>query len=287
MKIIKTPQEMKREADRIRAAGKSIGFVPTMGYLHAGHMALLDRARKLSDVIVLSIFVNPTQFAAGEDLECYPRDFERDERLAKERGTDIIYYPDAKSMYPDGFQTEVQVTHLQKVMCGIDRPIHFKGVATVCAKLFNIVKPHYAVFGAKDYQQYLVVDRMVQDMNMDLEVVPEETFREPDGLAMSSRNVYLTTEERRQAVHLSKSLKDAREMVERDIRSVDVILDGVKKELQKASLAKLDYVEIRSIPDLKLIEKNIAGPSLLAMAMKFSVARLIDNTVLLGHKKPR
>ncbi len=286
MKIIKNPKEMQKEADLLRARGKTIGFVPTMGYLHEGHLSLLDKARKLSDVVVLSIFVNPTQFAPGEDLDKYPRDFERDERLAKERQTDIIYYPDAASMYPQGYQTEVQVTKLQKVLCGIDRPIHFKGVATVCAKLFNIVKPHYAVFGAKDYQQYLVVDRMVRDLNMDLQIVPGEIYRESDGLAMSSRNVYLTDDERKQAIYLSKSLKIAREMVEKGERSAAAILDAVKTEVQKANLGKIDYIELKTIPNLENAGDHLIGPTLLALAVKFSIARLIDNTVLLGHIKP-
>ena len=286
MKIIKNPREMQATADALRMQGKRIGFVPTMGYLHEGHLSLLDKARELADVIVLSIFVNPTQFGPNEDLEKYPRDFERDESMAMERGTDIIYYPDVNSMYPEGYQTEVQVTKLQRVLCGIDRPIHFKGVATVCTKLFNIVKPHYAVFGAKDFQQYLVIDRLVRDLNMDLKIVPGEIYREPDGLAMSSRNVYLTPEERKQAVRLSKSLKIAREMVEKGERRAAVILDSVKKEVQKATLGKIDYIELKSIPNLEKVEEKLDGPALLALAVKFSVARLIDNTVLLGHIDP-
>jgi len=192
MKIIKTIKEMKDTVDELRKQGKSIGFVPTMGYLHEGHLNLVREARKNDDIVVTSIYVNPAQFAPGEDFEDYPREFEGDENLCEKEGTDYIFYPDDKEMYPEGYQAYIRVTEIEKKLCGLSRPIFFQGVATICTKLFNNVKPTNAYFGQKDYQQSLVIKQLVKDLNMDLNIVVCPTYREEDGLAMSSRNEYLT-----------------------------------------------------------------------------------------------
>jgi pantoate--beta-alanine ligase len=281
MKVIKDVAEMQKEAERLRLEGKTIAFVPTMGYLHQGHAALLRKGRELGDVLVLSIFVNPTQFAPTEDLAAYPRDFSRDEQIAAKEGADIIFYPDSPGMYPTAYQTEVAVKEISKPLCGASRPIHFSGVATVCCKLFNIIKPHFAVFGEKDFQQYLVIDRMVRDLNIDMKVVPFQTVREPDGLAMSSRNVYLTPDERKQAVHISRSIAKAVEVCEKGERNVEKILMTVLEGLGEVTLGRIDYVDLRSIPSLESVKEEITGPTLLALAVHFGKARLIDNTVLL------
>ncbi len=287
MRVVAHPREMQEAAEELRRSGKTIAFVPTMGYLHEGHASLLHRARELGDIVVLSIFVNPTQFAPTEDLSKYPRDFARDSVLADKAGTDIIFHPDASSMYPDGGQTEIVVRDLIKPLCGVNRPAHFQGVATVCCKLFNIVKPHYAVFGEKDYQQYLVVDRMVRDLDMDLAVVPHPTVRESDGLAMSSRNVYLSPDERRDAVHLSRALQIANRMCDAGERNASRILDVVREEISQAISGKTDYIELRDAKTLRPVEDAIEGPSLLAVAVKFGGTRLIDNTILLRQENPR
>lgn len=279
--VIDTPSAMSAAADAFRREGKTIAFVPTMGYLHDGHAALLRKGRELGDVLVLSIFVNPTQFGANEDLDKYPRDFERDEAIAAAEGTDVIFYPTPANMYPDGYQTEIRVQRVSGPLCGATRPVHFAGVATVCAKLFNIVKPHFAVFGEKDFQQVLVIDRLVRDLNMDLVVVPHATVREADGLAMSSRNVYLSAEERAQAVALSGALAEARALTEAGERDAGVVLSAVRARLAEATLGRLDYAELRDLPNLEPTGETIRGPALLALAVFFDKARLIDNTVLL------
>ncbi len=284
IRVIRSAREMQRAADEIRSSGRRIAFVPTMGYLHEGHASLLRRGRALGDVLVLSIFVNPTQFGAGEDLDRYPRDFERDHALAERELTDIIFHPDTKDMYPAGYQTEVRVQKVSAPLCGLSRPVHFAGVATVCTKLFNIVKPHVAVFGEKDFQQYLVIDRLVRDLNLDLEIVPHPTVREPDGLAMSSRNVYLTPEEREQAVALNSALQIAKRLVDAGERRTAAVMAAIDEELAKAPLGRLDYAEARSLPDLDEVGENIKGPTLLALAVFFSRARLIDNVVLLREQ---
>ncbi|MCB1153207.1 pantoate--beta-alanine ligase [bacterium] len=283
-RVVTTPAEMHRVADEIRAAGRTIGFVPTMGYLHDGHLQLLRKARELADVVILSIFVNPTQFSANEDLGAYPRDFERDKALAEAEGTQIIYNPSPESMYPEGFQTQVNLPGMTNVLCGVSRPHHFPGVAQVCAKLFNAVKPHFAVFGLKDFQQYLVVTQMVKDLDMDLKVVGIPIVREKDGLAMSSRNVYMTPAEREQAVVLNQSIKLAEKAVAEGERDAARLLDLVRGHIATAPAADIDYVEIRSIPGLATVEGRIEKPVLLAMAVKFGKARLLDNTVLLREQ---
>ena len=215
------------EAERCR--GRRIAFVPTMGYFHEGHLNLMRIGRKRGDCLVVSIYVNPTQFAPTEDFEAYPRDFERDRQLAEEVGVDVIFYPDNQEMYPEGYQTYVEVEGVTNNLCGISRPRFFRGVTTVCTKLFHIVKPHVTIFGKKDFQQYVTIKRMVRDLNMDIEVIGMETTREPDGLAMSSRNVYLKPDERESALSLSRSLGLAEELYDEGERDAGVILAEVRE----------------------------------------------------------
>ncbi|HBF69599.1 MAG TPA: pantoate--beta-alanine ligase, partial [Thermotoga sp.] len=223
MKIIETIEEMKKFSEEMREKKKTIGFVPTMGYLHEGHLSLVRRARDENDVVVVSIFVNPTQFGPNEDYERYPRDFERDRKLLEKENVDCIFHPSVEEMYPPDFSTYVEETKLSKNLCGRSRPGHFRGVCTVVTKLFNIVKPHRAYFGQKDAQQFRVLRRMVRDLNMDVEMIECPIVREPDGLAMSSRNVYLSPEERQQALSLYQSLKIAENLYlngERDAEKI-------------------------------------------------------------------
>jgi len=262
-----------------RGTGKIIGFVPTMGYLHQGHLQLMREAKKDCDMVVISIFVNPAQFGPGEDLERYPRDFERDHALAAEVDVDAIFYPSVEEMYPPGFNTNVDLNSLTGCLCGKSRPGHFRGVATVVTKLFNIVLPDRAYFGQKDAQQVLVIRRMAEDLNMPVEIVTVPTVREEDGLAMSSRNVYLTPEQRRSAAVLFESLKAAEKAVEQGERDAGTILQLVRDMISSVPEAGIDYVELRNISDLNPVEV-IDCPVLLALAVRFGQTRLIDNTVL-------
>jgi pantoate--beta-alanine ligase len=280
LKTITTVGEMQAAADAWRRAGRTIGLVPTMGFFHEGHLTLMRQARQRADIVVVSLFVNPTQFAANEDLSRYPRDFERDRAMAESVGVDVIFFPDAKEMYPAGYQTTVAAPELSQPLCGKTRPTHFAGVATVCCKLFNIVKPHFAVFGEKDYQQLLVVTRMAADLNLDLEIVPGPTVREPDGLAMSSRNVYLSPPERAQAVWLSRSLQVAADLLAEGETCRDRIVGTVWETIRVRPLARIDYVELRRLPDLAPADEEPHGKHLLALAVYFGPTRLIDNTVL-------
>lgn len=278
MKVIRTVSEMQRTADELRKS-KKIGFVPTMGYLHEGHLALVRAARRLADVVVVSIFVNPIQFGPSEDLSRYPRDFERDAALLEQEKTDIIFYPDDGEMYEKAFSTYVEVKKLEDHLCGKTRTGHFTGVATVVTKLFNIVKPHYAVFGQKDYQQLTVIERMVSDLNQDVEIVPHPTVREPDGLAMSSRNTYLSTEERRKALLISASLRKAEEMFKTGVRDTGTIKEAVSAILHKEDGIDVEYIDICDAMTLEDIA--VAGKkAVLAIACRIGKTRLIDNTIL-------
>jgi pantoate--beta-alanine ligase len=279
MKIIRTIAEMKEYSGEVRAAGKVLGFVPTMGYLHEGHLTLMRESGKKSDVTVASIFVNPLQFGQGEDYEEYPRDLTRDAALAEEAGVSAVFAPTAAEMYPRGYNTFVDVAGVTGPLCGRSRPGHFRGVTTVVNKLFNIVRPHYAFFGQKDAQQVLVIRKMALDLNMNLEIVVVPTVREADGLAMSSRNVYLNPAERQAATVLFRSLAKARELVEHGERDPETVKEAVKKMITGEPLAKIDYVELLSMPDLTA-SSRLADQSLLALAVFFGKTRLIDNTVL-------
>ncbi|MDL1971465.1 MAG: pantoate--beta-alanine ligase [Candidatus Desulfofervidaceae bacterium] len=279
MEVIRKIKDMSALADKWRQAGKIIAFVPTMGYFHEGHLSLIREGRRRGDVLVVSLFVNPIQFGPKEDLNAYPRDFDRDKALAEEEGVDVIFAPEVEEMYTENHQTYVEVIQLTKHLCGPSRPGHFKGVTTVVAKLFNIVKPHIALFGLKDYQQYLVIKRMVRDLNYDIEIVGCPIVREPDGLAMSSRNVYLTPEQRESALSLFQSLKLAQEMVDKGERDVRGIIDKVKTFINRHPDTQIDYVKIcdpETLEDLDQIKQR----ALMALAVKVGKARLIDNTLL-------
>jgi len=277
MKIIKKIAEMQKIANDLRQQGKSIGFVPTMGYLHEGHLSLMKCARKENDVVVISIFVNPTQFVPGEDYERYPRDEEGDIKKAKEVGVDIVFIPDVKDMYPDGYSTYVEEKVLSAGLCGARRPGHFKGVTTIVAKLFNIVKPHRAYFGKKDYQQLRVIERMARDLNFDIEIIGCPIVREPDGLAMSSRNVYLSQEERKSALCLYKSLLLAQNMIKKGEKKPAIIKKAMEEFILKhPHVKKIDYIEIVDRYTLQPVDK-LTGNELIALAVFVGPARLIDN----------
>jgi len=279
MRIIRTIREMQQQAEAWRRSGEVIVLVPTMGYFHAGHLALMRHARSLGTLVGVSLFVNPTQFAPTEDLASYPRDFDRDRRLAEEVGVDFMFVPEAGAMYPIGFQTQVEVTELTRPLCGATRPTHFRGVTTVVAKLFNIVKPHAAVFGRKDYQQLMAVQRMVRDLNMEVTVVGHPIVREADGLAMSSRNQYLTPDQRRRALVLSAALDQAQQVFAGgEVRSA-VLIEGVREAIGKVPEVRLDYAELRDPETMAALER-IDRPALLAIAAFVGKARLLDNVVL-------
>ncbi len=229
MRVIKSPFEVKKISDNFRKEGKIIGFVPTMGYLHEGHLSLVRRSKKECDVTFVSIFVNPIQFGPNEDFERYPRDEKRDLELLSKEGVDYVFIPEVHDMYPADYSVYVDETELSKYLCGARRPGHFRGVCTVVTKLFNIVKPHKAYFGKKDYQQFRIIERMVRDLNMDVEIVPCPIIRETDGLAMSSRNVYLTPEERKDAVCLYKSLQLASKMIREGERNPQKIIKAMEE----------------------------------------------------------
>lgn len=279
MKIIETIEEMKKFSEEMREKKKTIGFVPTMGYLHEGHLSLVRRARAENDVVVVSIFVNPTQFGPNEDYERYPRDFERDRKLLEKENVDCIFHPSVEEMYPPDFSTYVEETKLSKNLCGRSRPGHFRGVCTVVTKLFNIVKPHRAYFGQKDAQQFRVLRRMVRDLNMDVEMIECPIVREPDGLAMSSRNVYLSPEERQQALSLYQSLKIAENLYLNGERDAEKIKEEMIKHLSRFDKVKIDYVEIVDEETLEPIER-IDRKVIVAVAAWVGNARLIDNTIL-------
>lgn len=279
MRVIESPRIMQQTAEELRNKGKIIAFVPTMGYLHEGHLSLMREGRRRADIVIASVFVNPTQFGPQEDLASYPRDFERDCALMESAQVDIVFHPRAEDMYPDGFQSYVTVEKVSQPLCGRSRPHHFRGVATVVAKLFNIIKPHVALFGWKDFQQVVVIQRMVKDLNFDLEIVGCPTMREPDGLAMSSRNTYLSAEERKEALGLKQALDEASALVRGGEREAAAILARVRQVLSERPGIRLDYVELRHPETLENIER-IEGPTLLAIAAYVGRTRLIDNCLL-------
>ncbi len=258
--------------------GRQISFVPTMGYLHEGHASLLREGRKRGDLLVLSIFVNPIQFGKNEDLDRYPRDLERDFKLAESCGVDVVFIPTATEMYPQGFQTGISVRDISLPLCGASRPGHFDGVSTVVTKLFNIVRPDVALFGAKDYQQLAVIRRMTHDLNLPIEIVGMPIIRESDGLAMSSRNAYLTPPERQSALSLSRALKRARELFLAGECSASVLSSEVRTLIEQDPLVIIDYVEVLDGEMLQKV-KYVDSVSLLALAIKIGQTRLIDNTI--------
>lgn len=279
MEIIDTVAQMQSFSRDIRRSGKTIALVPTMGYLHEGHASLMREGRKRGDILVTSIFVNPTQFGPNEDFDAYPRDLERDRKVAESAGVDVIFAPKASDMYPPGFQTYVNVEELTLPLCGGSRPGHFRGVTTVVAKLFNIVMPHTALFGRKDFQQLAVIRRMVADLNMDVEIVGMPIVREADGLAMSSRNAYLSPKERQDALCLSRALAAARSMFRGGERSVLSLREEVLRIIGEVPGAVIDYADFRNSETLDAIE-TADERTLLALAVRIGTTRLIDNCIL-------
>lgn len=273
-------EEAKRICWEARQQGRKVSLVPTMGYLHAGHLSLVERAKKVGGLTVVTIFVNPTQFAPGEDLAKYPRDLGRDQGLLDSLGVDLLFCPVERDLYPAGYETYVLVKGMSGKLCGAHRPNHFEGVATILTKLFHILQPDIAVFGEKDYQQLMLVKKMVRDLNFDTEIVGVPTVREADGLALSSRNVYLSAEERRAALVLSRCLRLAEEMVSLGERTALAVREAVKKQIGEEPLARLEYV---SICDPETLEEvaEIQTRALLAMAVWIGRTRLIDNSLLL------
>jgi pantoate--beta-alanine ligase len=279
MQIVEHISDMSQWSEMQRRQRQRIVLVPTMGFLHEGHLCLVRDAKTRGDRVVVSIFVNPTQFAPGEDFASYPRDFERDRRLLEAEGVDVLFHPSAEQIYPAGAQTFVEVERLSLPLCGSLRPGHFRGVATVVLKLFNIVRPQAAIFGEKDYQQLQVIRRMVRDLALDIEIIGHPIVRESDGLAMSSRNSYLNVEERRAAVCLSRALCKAERLFKRGEKSAAPILRLVTTELQKESLAQVEYVKLCDGETLDDVDE-IDGRAVLALAVRIGKARLIDNRVL-------
>ncbi len=281
MKLIKTVAELREEVALIKSKNETIGLVPTMGALHEGHGSLIAAANKENDCVIVSVFVNPTQFAPNEDLDAYPRTLEADCVLAEKMGADIVFAPSPKEMYPSEDDTWVEVTgDITKVLCGRSRPIHFRGVTTVVTKLFNLAQPDRAYFGQKDAQQVEVLKRMVKDLffNIQLRIMP--IVREKDGLAKSSRNTYLSTEERSAALVLNSSLSVAKKLFQQGERNKDTLISAVIAGIKAEPLSDIDYVEIYALPELKPVTNPLQGSNLLAVAVKFGTTRLIDNVVL-------
>ena len=279
MEIIESPEQMQDRSEALRLARHTISLVPTMGYLHEGHLELMRVGKKHSNKLIISIFVNPSQFGPNEDLDQYPRDTAGDLEKAREVGVDVVFLPSAQEMYPEGFQTNVQVKGITEQLCGISRPGHFEGVTTVVAKLFNITKPHMAVFGQKDFQQLTVISQMVMDLNMDIQIVGVPTVRDPDGLATSSRNKFLNEEERISALSLKKSLDLAVEMFRGSERDAGVIQKAIESLILSHPHTEIGYVTLCNPVTLKDIE-TITDEALLALAVRVGATRLIDNCVL-------
>ncbi|MEK4294242.1 pantoate--beta-alanine ligase [Paenibacillus sp. FSL R5-0914] len=288
MRVVRSIKQLREALEYMRQGGHTpIGFVPTMGYLHEGHASLLRRAGEMSNTVVMSIFVNPLQFGPNEDYDSYPRDEERDLELAEREGVDIVFIPSVEEMYPQPTRTTVSVSELTTRLCGASRPGHFNGVTTVVNKLFNIVQPDYAFFGLKDAQQVAVLRRMVSDLNMNVEIVPCPIVREGDGLALSSRNVFLSPEERSQALVLSRSLREARQSIEEGkVTTVAEVRELLTSVISSSPLAIIDYAEILTFPNLEGLENEVLLTDvneeiIIALAVKFGRTRLIDNNVFI------
>ncbi|WP_265443648.1 pantoate--beta-alanine ligase [Acetivibrio straminisolvens] len=279
MRVIETISDLKAIVRTQKSMGRTIGFVPTMGYLHEGHLSLVNMSLQNNDYTIMSIFVNPTQFGPNEDFDRYPRDMERDLKLAESAGVDVVFAPSVKEMYPDGYNTYVNVEGITEVLCGKSRPGHFRGVTTIVAKLFNIVEPHRAYFGQKDAQQVAVIKKMVRDLNMNIEIITCPIVREEDGLAMSSRNVYLSPEERKSALILSKSLMESEELIKKGETSGEKIKKYIIDRIQTEKNAVIDYVEAVNADTLENIDE-IKGRVLIALAVRFGNTRLIDNIIV-------
>jgi pantoate--beta-alanine ligase len=285
MRSVRTIAELRELLDTERRAGRSIGLVPTMGFFHEGHLSLMRRARQDNDVLVVSLFVNPAQFAPGEDFRAYPRDEERDAELAQAEGVDVLFSPPVDEVYPDGFDTTIAVGSLTETLEGDEAQRgaeHFQGVTTVVTKLFNMVGPDVAYFGQKDAQQALVIRKLVRDLDIPVRIEVCPTIRDPDGLALSSRNAYLSPEERERALALSRALRAAESAVASGTREADAVVAAAREELERAGLEP-DYLQLRSATDLSPVER-VNGSTLLAVAARVGRARLIDNAILGGEK---
>ncbi len=279
MKVVTTVKEVRELVKGWKKEGQSVGFVPTMGYLHEGHGSLISAARKGNDKVVVSIFVNPMQFGPTEDLESYPRDLEKDSAYCESLGADLIFHPEASEMYTDGFSSFVDMSVLTEELCGLSRPVHFRGVCTVVNKLFNIVQPDRAYFGQKDAQQLAVIKHMVEDLNMDVTVIGCPIVREEDGLAKSSRNTYLSPEERKAALVLSKTIFMGQKLVEEGMTDAKKLVALMKENIEKEPLAKIDYVKAVDGLTMQQVD-TLKSPGLVAMAVYIGKTRLIDNFMI-------
>lgn len=279
IKVVSTVCETRAQVKEWKNQGLTVGLVPTMGYLHEGHQSLIKKAVEENDRVVVSVFVNPIQFAPNEDLETYPRDLEADKRLCDSTGADLIFHPTPDEMYPDGFSTHIQMDNLTKELCGKTRPTHFGGVCTVVGKLFNIVQPDKAYFGQKDAQQLAIIKRMVRDLNFDIEIVGCPIIREPDGLAKSSRNTYLSADERKAALILSKAIKLGKEMVEGGERNAQTIIKAMTDKINTEPLARIDYVNVVDALSIEPLDV-VKGEVLVAIAVYIGKTRLIDNFII-------
>ncbi len=281
MKILQSISQTQQYCKMQKQMGKVIGLVPTMGYLHEGHISLVEAAVKQCDVVIASIFVNPIQFGIGEDFEVYPRDAKRDQDLLTEAGVDLLFMPSTEEMYPDNYNCYIELEgDLPNILCGLSRPGHFKGVTTVVGKLFNICQPDFAFFGQKDAQQVTIIEKMVRDLNFPVKIVRLPIIREADGLAMSSRNVYLDPEMRKQALILKKSLDEVVESIKAGVLDADFLKVELKKLIAKSPEARIDYVSICDAEELSEINDEIKGKVLIALAVKFGSTRLIDNCLV-------
>ncbi|MFW5957746.1 MAG: pantoate--beta-alanine ligase [Desulfosalsimonas sp.] len=277
-------EQMRQTAEELRLEGKSIAFVPTMGFLHEGHLSLIRKGRGIADIVVVSIFVNPAQFGPGEDYEAYPRDPEKDRGHAENEGTNILFLPEKDDLYPRDYETYIMQENLPNHLCGISRPGHFTGVMTIVAKLFNIIKPHYAVFGEKDFQQLAVIRKMTADLNFNTKILGAPIVREHDGLAMSSRNKYLSTGQRKSALSLYRALSDAKEMAAKGETRAKALIEAAVNKVSAAPETSIDYIKIcdpDSLEDVAVIDR----PVLMALAVKVGRTRLIDNIMLLPCRK--
>lgn len=279
MQVVKTIQEVRAIVKAWRKEGCTVGLVPTMGFLHEGHQSLIRKSAEQNDHTVVSVFVNPIQFGPNEDLEAYPRDLNRDMKAVEDAGGDIIFNPEPSEMYPDHFTSFIDTTETTELLCGAVRPIHFRGVCTVVGKLFNIVCPDRAYFGQKDAQQLATIKRFVRDLDFDIEIVPCPIVREDDGLAKSSRNTYLSAEERQAALILSKSLRKGKEAIEAGERDAAAVINIIKQTLATEPLARVDYVEVVDFTNIQRVDR-ICGETLVAIAVYIGKTRLIDNFII-------
>ncbi len=279
IKVVSTVCETRAQVKEWKNQGLTVGLVPTMGYLHEGHQSLIKKAVEENDRVVVSVFVNPIQFAPNEDLETYPRDLEADKRLCDSTGADLIFHPTPEEMYPDGFSTHIQMDNLTKELCGKTRPTHFGGVCTVVGKLFNIVQPDKAYFGQKDAQQLAIIKRMVRDLNFDIEIVGCPIIREPDGLAKSSRNTYLNADERKAAFILSKAIKLGEELVADGERNAQTVIKAMTDKINTEPLARIDYVNVVDALSIEPLDV-VKGEVLVAIAVYIGKTRLIDNFII-------